>query len=40
MEMFNEMPLVSVLMFQQHTLGRHPEDMVAEFLKQVHGTGG
>jgi beta-glucosidase len=37
MEMFNEMPLVSVLMFQQHALPMHPEDMVANLLKQVHG---
>ncbi|MBN1219868.1 MAG: glycoside hydrolase family 3 C-terminal domain-containing protein [Anaerolineae bacterium] len=36
MEMFNEMPLVSVLMFQQHALPMHPEDMVEGFLKQVH----
>jgi len=36
MEMFNEMPLVSVLMFQRHALPMHPEDMVDGFLKQVH----
>ena len=36
MEMFNDMPLVSVLMFQQHTLPTHPEDMVADLLQQVH----
>ena len=36
MDMFNDMPLVSVLMFQQNALPVHPEDMVAGFLKQVH----
>ena len=38
MEMFNDMPLVSVLMFQQHALPMHPEDKVADLLKQVYGT--
>jgi len=37
MEMFNDMPLVSVLMFQQEALPVHPEDMVAGLLQQVHG---
>jgi beta-glucosidase len=37
MEMFNDMPLVSVLMFQQHALPMHPEDMVDGMLKQVYG---
>jgi beta-glucosidase len=37
MEMFNDMPLVSVLMFQQNSLPVHPEEMVAGFLTQVHG---
>lgn len=36
MEMFSDMPLVSVLMFQQHALPTHPEDMVDGWLKQVH----
>ncbi|MCA9976419.1 MAG: glycoside hydrolase family 3 C-terminal domain-containing protein, partial [Anaerolineales bacterium] len=36
MEMFSDMPLVSVLMFQQHALPMHPEDMVAGLLQQVH----
>ncbi len=36
MEMFNDMPLVSVLMFQQDALPAHPEDMVSDLLKQVH----
>ena len=36
MEMFNDMPLVSVLMFQQDALPAHPEDMVADLLNQVH----
>lgn len=37
MEMFNDMPLVSVLMFQQHAYDCHPEDIVADLLQQVHG---
>ena len=36
MEMISDMPLVSVLMFQQGALPAHPEDMVADFLTQVH----
>lgn len=36
MEMFNDMPLVSVLLFQQQSLSAHPEDIVAELLRQVH----
>ena len=36
MEMINDMPLVSVLMFQQEALPAHPEDMVADLLKQAH----
>ncbi len=36
MEMFNDMPLVSVLMFQQQTLPVHPEDMVTGLLEQAH----
>ena len=36
MDMLNDMPLVSVLMFQQDALPAHPEDMVADFLTQVH----
>jgi beta-glucosidase len=38
MEMFNDMPLVSVLMFQRHALSEHPEDIVAGLLEQVHQT--
>ncbi len=36
MEMFNDMPLVSVLMFQASSLPHHPEDIVAGLLQQVH----
>lgn len=36
MDMFNDMPLVSVLMFQQHQLPAHPEDIVAGLLAQAH----
>ena len=36
MEMFSDMPLVSVLMFQKDALPTHPEDMVADWLEQVH----
>ncbi len=36
MEMFNDMPMVSVLMFLQNGLPAHPEDMVADLLTQVH----
>ena len=36
MHMFNDMPLVSVLMFQKDALPMHPEDMVDGWLKQVH----
>lgn len=36
MDMVNDMPLVSVLMFQQKMLVTHPEEMVAGFLRQVH----
>lgn len=36
MEMFNDMPLVSVLMFQQRAFPVHPEDMVADLLQKVH----
>lgn len=35
MEMFNDMPLVSVLMFQKNSWSTHPEDMVAGLLEQV-----
>jgi beta-glucosidase len=37
MDMFNDMPLISVLMFQQNTLPIPPEEMVDGFLQQVHG---
>ncbi len=36
MEMFNDMPLVSVLMFQAGSLPMHPEEIVAGLLQQVH----
>ncbi len=36
MEMFSDMPLVSVLMFQQNALPMPAEEMVAGFLTQVH----
>jgi beta-glucosidase len=36
MGMFNDMPLVSVLMFQQDAYDNHPEDIVADLLEQVH----
>jgi beta-glucosidase len=36
MDMLSDMPLVSVLMFQQDALPAHPEDMAADLLKQVH----
>jgi beta-glucosidase len=39
MDMMNDMPLVSVLMFQQQALTRSPEEMVEDLLKQVHATG-
>ena len=38
MEMFNDMPLVSVLMFQQGALTMPAEDMVNGLLMQVHST--
>jgi beta-glucosidase len=36
MEMFNDMPLVSVLMFQQSAWHKHPEEIVNDLLAQVH----
>lgn len=36
MEMFNEMPIVSVLLFQKEAWEAHPEDIVADLLAQVH----
>ena len=36
MVMFNDMPMVSVLMFQRDAWTMHPEEMVDELLKQVH----
>lgn len=39
MEMFSDMPLVSVLMFQQNALPMPAEEMVAGFLTQVHSIG-
>lgn len=35
MEMFGDMPLVSVMMFQKHLWAKHPEEVVADLLKQV-----
>jgi len=40
MEMFNDMPLVSVLMFQHDAFDSHPEDIVAGLLQQVHRQEG
>ena len=37
MDMIGDMPLLSVLMFQQSMLSEHPEDIVDRLLKQVHG---
>jgi beta-glucosidase len=39
MDMMGDMPLVSVLMFQQSALPIHPEEMVAGLLAQVHSLG-
>ena len=39
MEMFNDMPLVSVLMFQQAALPMPAEEMVEGLLMQVHSMG-
>ncbi|MCB9134064.1 MAG: glycoside hydrolase family 3 C-terminal domain-containing protein [Anaerolineales bacterium] len=36
MDMMNDMPLVSVLMFQQNTLTMPPEEMVEGLLRQTH----
>lgn len=37
MEMLGDMPLLSVLMWQQGALSVHPEDLVGGLLAQVHG---
>jgi beta-glucosidase len=37
MDMFNDMPLVSVLMWQKSAWDKHPEDIVEELLQQAHG---
>ena len=37
MDMLGDMPLVSVMMWQQDTLPMHPEDLVDGLLAQVHG---
>jgi hypothetical protein len=37
MEMMGDMPLVSMLMWQQSAWSMHPEDLVDELLAQVHG---
>ena len=36
MEMFNDMPLVSGLLFQKDAWDKHPEDIVEDLLHQVH----
>ena len=36
MEMFNDMPLVSALLFQKDAWDKHPEDLVEELLQEVH----
>ena len=36
MDMFNDMPLVSVLLFQQGALSQPAEEIVDGMLKQVH----
>jgi len=36
MEMFNDMPLVSGLLFQKDAWDKHPEDIVEKLLEQVH----
>lgn len=36
MEMLNDMPLVSVLMFQKDAWPSHPEDMIVDLLEQVY----
>lgn len=35
MDMFKDMPLVSVLMWQKSAWDKHPEDIVEELLQQV-----
>ena len=37
LETYQDMPLVSVLLWQQHSWSEHPEDIVADLLRQVHG---
>ena len=39
MDMMIDMPLVSVLMFQQSALPMPAEEMLAGFLRQVHSLG-
>ena len=39
MDMFNDMPLISVLMFQQKELATPPDEMVDKLLRQVHSIG-
>jgi beta-glucosidase len=36
MEMFNEMPAVSVMLFQRHMWSEHPEDIIVDLLERVH----
>lgn len=36
MEMFNDMPVASVLLFQPTAWSEHPEDIVADLLQKVH----
>lgn len=38
MEMFNDMPLVSVLMFLKNAWSVHPEDIGSDLLEQVHNS--
>lgn len=38
MDSLGDIPLVDALMWQQHALPMHPEDLVAGLLAQVHGT--
>jgi hypothetical protein len=39
MDMMNEMPLVSVLMFQQNALSMPADELVDDLLRQAHSMG-
>jgi beta-glucosidase len=39
LDMYMDMPLISVLMFQRNALPNTPEEIVAGLLEQVHGSG-